>query len=174
MMVDINKLREYRGLIKVRSIEELQDLVKFYLKEINPEDRELLENEIDIETKKIDNYGFTFIYFDEDVYTLEDRYIVYELCNEDDIINCINYSDIVWETNVYNFVDFIQEAPNGLYEVDIMGYVTLVIDKDGVEIKCKDKEYMEETSQFLSDIFLIQEMSKMSFELIGKDEHFES
>lgn len=173
-MVDINKLREYRGLIKVKSIEELQDLVKFFIKEINPEDRELLEDEIDIELEKIDKWGFTFINFDEDVYTLEDREIVYKLYKYDTIIACINYNDIVWETSVYNFINFIQEAPNGLYEVDIMGYVTLIVDKNNIEIRCKDKEYMEEKSQLLSDIFLIQEMSEMSFELIGKDEHFDN
>ena len=170
-MVDINKLRKYRGLIKVKSIEELQDLVKFYIKEINPEDRELLEDEIDIESEKIDKWGFTFINFDEDVYTLEDREIVYKLYKYDTIITCINYNDIIWETNVYNFADFVQKAPNGLYEANI-GYLTLVVDKDRY-IKFKDKEYMEEQSEFLSDVFSVQEMFEMNFELIRKGEHFE-
>lgn len=94
-MINIDELREYRGLIKVKSIEELQDLVKFYIKEINTEDRELLEYEVDIESKKIDKYGFTFIYFDKDFYMLNDE----EPYTEDVIIACIDYSDIIWETN---------------------------------------------------------------------------
>lgn len=172
MMIDINELKEYKGLIKVESIEELQDLVKFYIKEINPEDRELLEDEIDIETKKIDEWGFTFIDFHENVYLLEDRDIVYGLYDED-AIACINYSDIIWETGVYNFTDFVQNAPNGLYEANI-GYLTLVVDKqNNGYIKFKDKEYMEEPNEFLSDVFSIQEMFEMSFELVGKGEHFE-
>lgn len=171
-MIDINGLKEYRGLIKVKSIEELQDLVKFYIKEINPEDREMTEDEIDIISKKINKWGFAFIDFDEDVYTLEDRDIVCELYDED-AIACINYSDIIWETDVYNFADFVQNAPNGLYEANL-GYVTLIVDKrEGGLITCKDIEYPEEEKQFLSDIFSIQEMFDMSFELTREGEHFE-
>lgn len=171
MMIDINELKEHKGLIKVKSIEELQDLVKFYIKEINPEDREMTEDEIDVISKKLNKWGFAFIDFDEDVYTLEDRDIVYELYDED-AIACINYSDIIWETDVYNFADFVQEAPDGLYEANI-GYLTLVVDKKyNGYIKFKDKEYMEEPSEFLSDVFSIREMFDMSFELIGKGEHF--
>lgn len=172
MMVDINELREYRGLIKVKSIEELQDLVKFFIKEINPEDREMSEEEINIMLKRLNKWGYAFIDFNIHVYALEDRSEVYELYDEG-IIACINYSDIIWETDVYNFTDFVQKAPNGLYETNL-GYVTLIIDKkyNGIII-CKDKEYMEEPSQFLSDIFSIQEMFEMSFELIGEGEHFE-
>lgn len=171
-MIDINELKEYRGLIKVESIEELQDLAKFYLKEINPEDRELSEEEIDVMLERIDKYGFVFIDFGENIYMLEDRGIVYELY-EDDAIACINYSDIIWETNVYNFTDFVQKAPNGLYETNI-GYLILVVDKtNNGYIKFKDKEYMEEPSEFLSDVFSVQEMFEMNFELIRKGEHFE-
>ena len=173
MMVDINELREYRGLIRVKSTEELQDLVKFYLKEINPEDRELEEDEIDAMLKRFDEYGCAFIDFNKNVYMLEDREFVYEL-HEEGAIACINYSDIIWETNVYNFADFVQEAPDGLYEANI-GYLTLVVDKGkGRFIKFKDKEYMEEQSEFLSDVFSIQEMFEMNFELVGKGEHFEN
>ena len=114
-----------------------------------------------------------FIDFSKEFYMLENRRVVYELYDEG-IISYIDYDDIIWEIDVYNFADFVQEAPYGLYEVDIMGYVTLIVDKNNIEIRCKDKEYMEEASQLLSDIFLIQEMSKMSFELIGKDEHFDN
>lgn len=172
-MIDINELKEYRGLIKVESIEELQDLVKFYIKEINPEDREMTEDEIDVISKKLNKWGFVFIDFAEDVYTLEDRDIVCELYDED-AIACINYSDIVWETNVYNFVNFILKAPEGLYEANI-GYLRLVVDKKyNGYIKFKDKEYMEEPSEFLSDVFSIQEMFEMSFELVGRGEHFEN
>ncbi|MGM9544916.1 MAG: hypothetical protein ACI3T9_07995 [Romboutsia timonensis] len=172
MMIDINELKVYKGLIKVESIEELQDLVNFYIKEINPEDRELTEDEINAILKRIDEWGFAFIEFNENVYMLEDRDIIYELYYEN-AIAYISYNDIIWETDVYNFADFIQKAPSGLYEANI-GYVTLIVDKgNGGLIKCKDKEYMEEMSQFLSDIFCIQEMFEMSFELIGKDEHFE-
>ena len=173
MMVDINELKEYRGLIKVKSIEELQDLERFYLKEINPEDRELSEEEIDIMLKRVDKWGYAFIDFDDDIYMLEDRDEVYELYDED-IIACINYSDIIWETNVYDFASFILKAPYGLYETNI-GYLTLVVDKgkDGL-IKYKDKEYMEEESEFLSDVFSIQEMIEMNFELIRRGEHFEN
>lgn len=171
-MIDINELKEYRGLIKVESIEELQDLAKFYLKEVNPEDRELSEEEIDIMLERIDKWGFVFVDFGENIYMLEDRGIVYELY-EDNAIACINYSDIIWETNVYNFTDFVQKAPNGLYETNI-GYLILVVDKtNNGYIKFKDKEYMEEQSEFLSDVFSVQEMFEMNFELIRKGEHFE-
>ena len=172
-MIDINELREHKGLIRVESIEELQDLARFFIKEVNPEDRELSEEEIDFMLERIDNYGFAFIDFGENIYMLEDRDIVYELY-EDDAIAYINYNDIIWETNVYNFTDFVQEAPNGLYEANI-GYLTLVVDKqNNGYIKFKDKEYMEEPNEFLSDVFSIQEMFEMSFELIGKGEHFEN
>lgn len=172
-MIDINGLKEYRGLIKVKNIEELQDLAKFYIKEINSEDREMTEDEIDVISKKINKWGFAFIDFDEDVYTLEDRDIVCELYDED-AIACINYSDIIWETDVYNFVDFVQNAPSGLYETNL-GYVTLIVDKkDYGLIICKDKEYPEEASEFLSEIFSIQEMFEMSFELIERGKHFEN
>lgn len=169
-MININELKEYRGLIKVESIEELQDLSNFFIKEINPDDRKLLETEIDAVLERIDNCGFTFINFGENIYMLEDREFVYEL-HEEGAIACINYSDIVWETNVYNFTDFVQKAPNGLYETNI-GYLMLVVDKDRY-IKFKDKEYMEEPSEFLSDVFSVQEMFEMNFELIRKGEHFE-
>lgn len=169
-MIDINELKEYRGLIKVESIEELQDLSNFFIKEINPDDRKLLETEIDAVLERIDNCGFAFIDFGENIYILEDREFVYEL-HEEGAIACINYSDIVWETNVYNFTDFVQKAPNGLYETNI-GYLMLVVDKDRY-IKFKDKEYMEEPSEFLSDVFSVQEMFEMNFELIRKGEHFE-
>lgn len=171
-MIDIIGLKKYKGFIKVKSIEELQDLVSFCIKEINPEDRELTEDEIRDVSKVIEIFGFVFIDFGEDFYMLEDRQGVYELYNEG-VIAYIDYDDIIWEIDVYNFADFVQEAPNGLYETNL-GYVTLIIDKkyNGIII-CKDKEYMEEPSQFLSDIFSIQEMFEMSFELIGEGEHFE-
>lgn len=171
-MIDINGLKKYKGFIKVKSIEELQDLVDFCIKEINPEDRELTEDEIRGSSKVIERFGFMFMDFSEEFYTLEDRRGVYELYDEG-VISYINYDDIIWETGVYNFADFVQEAPNGLYEANL-GYVTLIVDKkyNGIII-CKDKEYPEEESQFLSDIFSIQEMFDMSFELIGEGEHFE-
>lgn len=172
-MIDINGLREYNGLIKVRSIEELQDLINFCIKEINPEDRELTEDEVDDLSEIIDKRGFIFIDFSEDFYMLEDRDIVYELYQEG-FITYINYSDIIWETNVYNFVDFIQKAPSGLYETNL-GYVTLIVDKkDYGLIICKDEEYPEEASEFLSEIFSIQEMFEMNFELIERGKHFEN
>ena len=172
-MIDIIGLKKYKGLIKVKSMEELQDLVDFCIKEVNPEDRELTEDEIKGMLKIFETWGFMFIDFSKEFYMLENRRVVYELYDEG-IISYIDYDDIIWEIDVYNFADFVQEAPYGLYEVDIMGYVTLIVDKNNIEIRCKDKEYMEEASQLLSDIFLIQEMSKMSFELIGKDEHFDN
>lgn len=103
---------------------------------------------------------------------LEDRRVIYDLYNEG-IISYIDYDDIIWEIDVYNFADFVQEAPYGLYEANL-GYVTLMVDKrkDGL-ILCKDEEYPEEETQFLSDIFSIQEMFDMSFELMGEGEHLE-
>ena len=171
-MIDINGLKKYKGFIKVKSMEELQDLVDFCIKEVNPEDRELTEDEIKGSSKLIETWGFMFIDFSGEFYTLEDRYIVYELYDEG-VIAYINYDDIIWETDVYNFADFVQETPNGLYEANL-GYVTLLVDKrkDGL-ILCKDEEYPEEETQFLSDIFSIQEMFDMNFELIGEGEHFE-
>ena len=171
-MIDINGLKKYKGFIKVKSMEELQDLVDFCIKEVNPEDRELTEDEIRGSSKVIETWGFMFIDFSEEFYTLEDRRDVYELYDEG-VIAHISYDDIIWETGVYNFTDFVQEAPNGLYEANL-GYVKLIVDKRNDRlILCKDKEYPEEEKQFLSDIFSIQEMFDMSFELIGEGEHFE-
>ena len=171
-MIDIIGLKKYKGLIKVKSIEELQDLVDFCMKEINPEDRELTEDEINSSSEIIERFGFMFMNFSEEFYMLEDRRGVYELYDEG-IISYIDYDDIIWEIDVYNFADFVQEAPNGLYEANL-GYVTLIVDKrkDGL-ILCKDKEYPEEETEFLSDIFSIQELFDMSFELIGEGEHLE-
>ena len=171
-MIDIIGLKKYKGLIKVKSMEELQDLVDFCIKEVNPEDRELTEDEIRGSSKVIEKWGFMFIDFSEEFYTLEDRDIAYELYDEG-VIAYIDYDDIIWEIDVYNFADFVQEAPNGLYEANL-GYVTLIVDKrkDGL-IACKDKEYPEEETQFLSDIFSIQEMFDMSFELIREGGHLE-
>lgn len=171
-MIDIIGLKKYKGFIKVKSIEELQDLVDFCIKEVNPEDRELTEDEINSSSKIIERYGFMFIDFNKEFYMLEDRRVIYDLYDEG-IISYIDYDDIIWEIDVYNFADFVQEAPNGLYEANL-GYVTLMVDKrkDGL-ILCKDKEYPEEETQFLSDIFSIQEMFDMSFELMGEGEHLE-
>ena len=171
-MIDIIGLKKYKGFIKVKSIEELQDLVDFCIKEVNPEDRELTEDEINSSSKIIERYGFMFIDFSKEFYMLEDRRVIYDLYDEG-IISYIDYDDIIWEIDVYNFADFVQEAPNGLYEANL-GYVTLMVDKreDGL-ILCKDEEYPEEETQFLSDIFSIQEMFDMSFELIREGEHLE-
>lgn len=171
-MIDIIGLKKYKGFIKVKSMEELQDLVDFCTKEVNPEDRKLTEDEITGASKVIKTYGFMFIDFSGEFYMIEDRRVIYNLYNEG-IISYIDYDDIIWEIDVYNFADFVQEAPNGLYEANL-GYVTLIVDKrkDGL-ILCKDKEYPEEETQFLSDIFSIQEMFDMSFELMGEGEHLE-
>ncbi len=171
-MIDIIGLKKYEGFIKVKSIEELQDLVDFCIKEVNPEDRELTEDEIKDVSKIIETWGFIFMDFSGEFYTLEDRDTAYELYDKG-VIAYIDYDDIIWEIDVYNFADFVQEAPNGLYEANL-GYVTLIVDKrkDGL-ILCKDKEYPEEETQFLSDIFSIQEMFDMSFELMGEGEHLE-
>lgn len=171
-MIDIIGLKKYKGFIKVKSMEELQDLADFCIKEVNPEDRKLTEEEITSASKIIKTYGFMFIDFSEEFYMLEDRRVIYDLYDEG-IISYIDYDDIIWEIDVYNFADFVQEAPDGLYEANL-GYVTLIVDKrkDGL-ILCKDKEYPEEETQFLSDIFSIQEMFDMSFELMGEGEHLE-
>ena len=171
-MIDIIGLKKYKGFIKVKSMEELQDLVDFCIKEVNPEDRELTEDEIKGISKIFETWGFMFIDFSKEFYMLEDRRVVYELYDEG-IISYIDYDDIIWEIDVYNFADFVQEAPNGLYEANL-GYVTLLVDKrKGGFILCKDKEYPEEETEFLSDIFSIQELFDMSFELIGEGEHLE-
>lgn len=171
-MIDIIGLKKYKGFIKVKSVEELQDLADFCIKEVNSEDRELTEEEITGASKVIETYGFMFIDFSGEFYMLEDRRVIYDLYNEG-IISYIDYDDIIWEIDVYNFADFVQEAPYGLYEANL-GYVTLMVDKrkDGL-ILCKDEEYPEEETQFLSDIFSIQEMFDMSFELMGEGEHLE-
>ena len=150
----------------------LQELKCVNIKEVNPEDRELTEDEIKGVSKIFETFGFMFMDFSGEFYTLEDRGAVYELYDEG-VIAYIDYDDIIWEIDVYNFADFVQEAPYGLYEANL-GYVTLMVDKrkDGL-ILCKDEEYPEEETQFLSDIFSIQELFDMSFELMGEGEHLE-
>ena len=99
-MIDIIGLKKYKGFIKVKSMEELQDLVDFCIKEVNPEDRELTEDEIKGISKIFETWGFMFIDFSKEFYMLEDRCVVYELYDEG-IISYIHLFPKLYRHNLY-------------------------------------------------------------------------